>query len=178
MITGFGIVSPIGIGADKFWESLSTGRSGVRRGTLFPGFAAPDGVGAEVLEFTDESARKVYLKEQRKNLKAMCREIQLGVASALLALEHAHVDLAKTDHDRLGVEFGANLMLSPPDVLIEACAACCEEGTTDFNASQWGQTGLTKLEPLFGVNVVQRSIELVHHLSSVADMAAVFSDLP
>ncbi len=34
------------------------------------------------------------------------------------------------------------------------------------------------VEPLFGVNVVQRSIELVHHLSSVADMAAVFSDLP
>lgn len=149
VITGFGIVSPIGIGADSFWQSLSTGRSGVRRGTFFPGFAAPDGVGAEVLEFTEESARKVYLKEQRKNLKAMCREIQLGVASALLALEHAHVNLEKMNHDRLGVEFGANLMLSPPDVLVAACDACCDEETSEFEASKWGQTGLSKLEPLW-----------------------------
>lgn len=149
VITGIGIVSPIGIGVDAFWDSLSKGLSGVRHGSLFPGFASPGGVGAEVRDFTEESARKVYLKEQRKNLKAMCREIQLGVASALLALENAAVKLDEIDHERLGVEFGANLMLSPPDVLVEACAACCEEGTADFRSSRWGQTGLTKLEPLW-----------------------------
>ena len=149
VITGIGIVSPIGIGVDTFWKSLSAGHSGIRHGLLFPGFAAPDGVGGEVLDFTDESARKVYLKEQRKNLKAMCREIQLGVASALLALRHSEVDLDRIDHERLGVEFGANLMLSPPEVLREGCAACCDEGTTNFQSSRWGQTGLTKLEPLW-----------------------------
>lgn len=149
VITGIGIVSPIGIGVDAFWDSLAAGRSGVRHGSLFPGFAAPGGVGAEVRDFTEESARKVYLKEQRKNLKAMCREIQLGVASALLALENGAVNLDEIDHERLGVEFGANLMLSPPDVLVEACAACCEGGTADFRSSRWGQTGLTKLEPLW-----------------------------
>ena len=149
VITGIGIVSPIGIGVDAFWDSLSTARSGGRHGSLFPGFAAPGGVGAEVQDFTEESARKVYLKEQRKNLKAMCREIQLGVASALLALENAAVNLKEIDHERLGVEFGANLMLSPPEVLVEACAACCEEGTSDFRSSRWGKTGLTKLEPLW-----------------------------
>ena len=149
VITGIGVVSPIGIGVEPFWQSIAAGRSGVRTGQLFPGFAAPDGVGAEVLDFTDESARKVYLKEQRKNLKAMCREIQLGVASALLALQHSSIDLEKIDHERLGVEFGANLMLSPPEVLREGCDACCEEGTTRFQSSQWGQLGLTKLEPLW-----------------------------
>lgn len=149
VITGIGIVSPIGIGVEPFWDSLSKGRSGVRHGELFPGFAAPDGVGAEVRDFTDESARKVYLKEQRKNLKAMCREIQLGVASALLALQESAIDLEKINHERLGVEFGANLMLSPPDVLREGCEACCDEGTTRFQASQWAQKGLTKLEPLW-----------------------------
>ena len=134
VITGVGIVSPIGIGVDAFWESLSSGRSGIRHGELFPGFAAPGGVGGEVRDFTDESARKVYLKEQRKNLKAMCREIQLGVASALLALKNANVDLELIDHERLGVEFGANLMLSPPEVLVEGCSACCTEGTNDFQS--------------------------------------------
>ncbi|HEY0984493.1 beta-ketoacyl-[acyl-carrier-protein] synthase family protein [Schlesneria sp.] len=149
VITGVGIVSPIGIGVDEFWKNLSTGQSGIRYGKLFPGFAAPDGVCAEVLDFTDESARKVYLKEQRKNLKAMCREIQLGVASALLALQNSAIDLSQINHERLGVEFGANLMLSPPEVLLEGCEACCEEGTTKFQPSEWGQKGLTKLEPLW-----------------------------
>lgn len=149
VITGIGIVSPIGIGIDAFWESLSKGRSGISHGLLFPGVAAPDGVGAEVRDFTDESARKIYLKEQRKNLKAMCREIQLGVASALLALKECNVDLEQINHDRLGVEFGANLMLSPPEVLLEGCSACCEEGTAVFQKSRWGEKGLTKLEPLW-----------------------------
>ena len=149
VITGMGVVSPIGIGVNAFWESLSTGRSGIGYSKMFPGVAAPDGVGAEVRDFTDESARKVYLKEQRKNLKAMCREIQLGVASASLALQDAIVDLEQIDHERLGVEFGANLMLSPPEVLLEGCAACCEEGTDHFQSSRWGQSGLTKLEPLW-----------------------------
>ena len=149
VITGAGIVSPIGIGVDAFWESLSASRSGIRHCEMFPGFAAPDGVGAEVRGFTDESARKVYLKEQRKNLKAMCREIQLGVASALLALQDSSIDLSAIDHERLGVEFGANLMLSPPEVLREACAACCDEGTTHFQPGNWGQSGLVKLEPLW-----------------------------
>ena len=150
VITGIGIVSPIGIGVDAFWDSLSARpfrHSAMVR--CFRDSRAPVASAAEIRDFTDESARKVYLKEQRKNLKAMCREIQLGVASALLALENAAVNLDEIDHERLGVEFGANLMLSPPDVLVEACAACCEDGTTDFRSSRWGQTGLTKLEPLW-----------------------------
>ena len=92
---------------------------------------------------------KIYLKEQRKNLKAMCREIQLGVASALLALQDAKIDSEKINHERLGVEFGANLMLSPPEVLLEGCSACCDDETTDFHSDRWGEKGLTKLEPLW-----------------------------
>lgn len=149
VITGIGVVSPIGIGIDPFWESLSAGRTGIVHSTLFPGFASPGAVGGEVSDFTDESARKVYLKEQRKNLKAMCREIQLGVASALLALKQANVDPDQIDHERLGVEFGANLMLSPPDVLFEGCIACVDEDSHRFESSRWGQSGLTKLEPLW-----------------------------
>ena len=82
VITGLGIFSPIGIGVDAFWDSLAAGRSGIHKVDLFPGFAAPDQVGGAITEFTEETAKKVYLKDHRKNLKAMCREIQLGVYSA------------------------------------------------------------------------------------------------
>ena len=150
VITGIGIVSPIGIGVDPFWENLNAGRSGVHHCKIFPVTASPDAVGAEVSEFTDESARKVYLKEQRKNIKAMCREIQLGVASASLALQHGGVDLGAIDHERLGVEFGANLMLSAPDILETSVIECCDPpGSTHFEFGKWGQTGLGKMEPLW-----------------------------
>src|SRR5258705_3021847 len=41
VITGLGIVSPIGIGVDKFWESALAGRSGIGRPTLFDGSKVP-----------------------------------------------------------------------------------------------------------------------------------------
>jgi 3-oxoacyl-[acyl-carrier-protein] synthase II len=149
VITGIGIVSPIGIGVDRFWESLSLGRSGVGHCTLIPAVSSPDRVGAEVADFTDESAKKVYLKDQRKNLKAMCREIQLGVASASLALQHAGINLETINHERLGVEFGANLMLSAPDILQESCFSCSDDVTHGFEFDKWGGTGLPKMEPLW-----------------------------
>jgi 3-oxoacyl-[acyl-carrier-protein] synthase II len=149
-ITGIGIVSPIGIGVDRFWENLSSGHSGVHHCQLFPVTASPDAVGGEVTDFTEDAAKKGLLKEQRRNVKAMCREIQMGVASAVLALQHGQVDLATIDHERLGVEFGANLMLSAPDILEESCNVCCDPpGSNHFEFNKWGQTGLPRLEPLW-----------------------------
>lgn len=149
VITGLGIFSPIGIGIDPFWDSLAAGKSGVRKTDLYPGFAAPDQVGATVTEFTDESARKVFLKDHRKNLKAMCRAIQLGVASATQALVHSGVDLKAIDHERLGVEFGANLMFSSPETLSPASFACAEHEGHRFDFNDWGAIGFPKMEPLW-----------------------------
>ena len=147
VVTGVGIVSPIGIGLDSFWENLSGGQSGISAIERLSDTALPQNVGGEVKEFTDSTAKKVYLKKQRKSIKIMCREIQLGVASASLALEHSGLDPEQIDHTRLGIEFGANQMLSPPDVLKDAVGACVEEET--FNYGRWGADGLGGMEPLW-----------------------------
>lgn len=149
VISGIGVVSPLGIGAEAYWEGLAAGRSGIRTTTLFPGCASPDQVGGQILEFTDDSARKVYLKEHRKNLKAMCREIQIGVCSAMLALKHSGVDLKTIDHERLGVEFGANLMLSSPSTLSDAVFASRDQGEPRFAIRNWGPEGFPRMEPLW-----------------------------
>ncbi len=149
VITGMGIFSPLGIGIDPFWQRLASGVSGIRKADLYPGFAAPDQVGGVVTEFTEESARKVYLKDHRKNLKAMCRTIQLGVASATQALVHSGVDLKAIDHERLGVEFGANLMFSSPETLSPASFACSEHEGHRFEFDEWGELGFPKMEPLW-----------------------------
>jgi 3-oxoacyl-[acyl-carrier-protein] synthase II len=148
VITGLGIFSPIGIGIDDFWTSLAAGKSGIHHVDM-PGLASPDQVGGAVVDFTEESARKTYLKDHRKNLKAMCREIQLGVASASQALAHSGIDLKAIDHERLGVEFGANLMLSAPDILNPAVIACAEGAEKKFSFKDWAPLGIPKMEPLW-----------------------------
>lgn len=149
VITGIGVMSPIGVDLNAFWNSLTTGRSGITTTTLFPGCAAPDQAGGQVMEFTEESARKVFLKEHRKNLKAMCREIQLGVASAMQALVNSQLDLKAINHERLGVEFGANLMLSAPDILAAACEATISAEHPSVETGVWGRLGLPLMEPLW-----------------------------
>ncbi len=149
LITGIGVMSPIGVDVDTFWNSLAAGRSGIITTNLFPGCAAPDQVGGQVTEFTEEAARKVFLKDHRKNLKAMCREIQLGVASAMQALTNSKLDLANINHERLGVEFGANLMLSAPDILSTAVDACLSPEHPTLHMPTWGRVGLPRMEPLW-----------------------------
>ncbi|HBN78557.1 MAG TPA: 3-oxoacyl-ACP synthase [Planctomycetaceae bacterium] len=149
-ITGMGIVSACGNDIDTVEKALMNGESGIGPFDLFPGIAPPGHIGGQCHEFTDSSMKKEYLRPQRKSIKVMCRDIQLGVASANLALEQSGMEPPTPDEDRtwLGVEFGADLMLSPPDVLFDAAAASRnEEGIpTD---TVWGGKGLPKLEPLW-----------------------------
>jgi 3-oxoacyl-[acyl-carrier-protein] synthase II len=160
VITGIGVVSPLGIGAEPFWEKLASGQSGIAPIIHKENHAGtPRNTGGEVAEFTEKLARKTYLKPLRKNLKVMCREIQLGVASALLALDHSEIDLDTIDHQRFGVDFGANLMLSPPSVLKDGSWNCLEEGdeNRDFQFDLWGRggsnptgtSGMEKMQPLW-----------------------------
>jgi len=151
VVTGIGLMSPIGIGTDAFWHSLLTGKSGIGPATLVDGVAAPDNIVGEVSDFTESAAKKVYLKKQRKSIKVMCREIQLGVASAMQAIEHAGIGEDTVERDRFGVDFGANLMFSPPKVLVDAALKCVDKdsNSTDFQYEEWGQHGLPGMQPLW-----------------------------
>lgn len=148
VITGLGIISPIGIGAEAVTASLLEGRSGVAPLKSYQGSALPNQLAAEVIDFNDESAKKVYLKDQRKWIKVMCREIQLGSAVATLALKDAGIDTDNFPHERLGVEFGANLMCFAPDAFSDPMRVCVDE-KGDFVFSKWGGQGKDKLEPLW-----------------------------
>ncbi len=150
VISGIGVVSPLGIGADKTWEGLSAGRSGISRVDLLKASALPDNIGGQVKEFIPEMVRKL-LSKQKKSIKAMCREIQMGVASANLALDDAGLNEGQTAvaPERLGIDFGANLMLSPPEILQPGATAACDAGDHVFHHENWGQIGLKKMEPLW-----------------------------
>lgn len=149
VITAVGPISPIGIGADAFWTSLAEGRSGIARFSLPTHTGSSSAVGGEVRDFTEDAAKKNWLKDQRKNIRVMCREIQLAAASANIALAHSALDLEKINHERIGVDFGANLMLSPPEVLADAAKVCTDPESPLFRYEDWGEKGIPAMEPLW-----------------------------
>ena len=147
VITGIGVVSPIGIGIEDFWKSLEQGLSGIRPTALLPSLPPNCRIAAEVQDFNASAFTKT--REQKKAVRVMCREIQLGFATAAIALDHAGIKDGQIIPERLGVEFGANLMLSPPDDLAEGNAACCDPATHQFDYSKWGDVGLGQMFPLW-----------------------------
>jgi len=75
-------------------------------------------------------------------------DVQLGVAGALVAAEEAGLTTESVARDRIGVEFGANLMLTPPDHLSDPAVACADP-QGGFQYEKWGTAGLAKMEPLW-----------------------------
>lgn len=146
VISGIGVVSPIGIGLDEFWKNLSEASSGIREIALVPYSPVPRRIAGEVRDFNPSTFTKT--REQKKAIRVMCREIQLGFAAATLALDDAGLREGGVAPERLGVEFGANLMLSPPEDLAEACFACVDDGD-HFHYEKWGEVGLGKMFPLW-----------------------------
>lgn len=146
VITGLGIVSPIGLKKEAFWDSLRTHRSGIRPLAGFDASALPTRIGGEIKDF---DARQYVDKKERKSLKVMSRSIQLAVAAAQLALDDSGVDKARLDPTRFSVEFGAGLIASELEELGPAAqlSASTERGQVDLE--KWGKQGLASMPPLW-----------------------------
>ena len=102
VVTGIGVVSPIGIGKEPFWAALEEGRSGIRRLDLPADPSQPPPIGGVVADFDP----KQYVRP-RKSLKVMSRDIQLAFAAADLACVDAGLRERPVDPERLGVVFGS-----------------------------------------------------------------------
>jgi 3-oxoacyl-[acyl-carrier-protein] synthase II len=142
VITGVGVVSPIGIGKDPFWAALCAGQSGIRRLELFADPALPAAIGGEVANFD----AKQYVRP-RKSLKVMSRDIQLAFAAADLACADAGLREKPIAPERLGVIFGAAMIPGELDELIGTYRNCLVDGRFDFG--RWGPSAMTELFPLW-----------------------------
>jgi len=103
VITGYGVISPIGIGADDFWNSLVSGKSGINRISTFDTSQFSTQIGAEVKNFQPEK----YI--DKKKIRKMDRFSQLAFAAAKIAIEDAKLDMKKEDPFRVGVIVGSGI---------------------------------------------------------------------
>lgn len=104
VITGLGVVSPVGNDIASFWHSLKEGKSGVGPITSFDATDFDSRIAAEVKNF-DPTQYGISLKDVKRTAKF----VQFAVAAAKQAVESSGLDLNKEDRDRIGVIIGSGI---------------------------------------------------------------------
>src|SRR5262245_44443325 len=149
VITGLGLVTPLGDRPDRVWTSLLDGRGAVRRLEAFRVAGLPNDVGAEVRGFDLKAyALPKCSKELSKSRKYMARDIQLAVASAQLGVADACLVDGGVDPTRIGIDLGAGLISSELDELAPAIYHACEAGRA-FDFQVWGRESIGMIEPIW-----------------------------
>jgi 3-oxoacyl-[acyl-carrier-protein] synthase II len=153
VITGMGVISPLGNTKEALWEALAAGRSGVRPLRAVPADPFPVSFGAEADRFRGSIEDfgvldKEQTKALRKGLKVMCRECQMGVAAAQLALNDASISPGGFDPQRVGINFGSDYMLSMPEEFTGGIRECLDDDG-QFAFSRWATRGMPKMSPLW-----------------------------
>ncbi|GJQ28030.1 MAG: 3-oxoacyl-[acyl-carrier-protein] synthase 2 [Phycisphaerae bacterium] len=179
VITGLGVVSPLGIGIEPTFEALVEKRCGVGRITAFDPARFTSQIAGEVRELRVADA---IPKGYRKAAKVMARDIELAVVAAYHAVKDAGLKtkcmaergegegLATVDHTRFGANIGAGLICADLTELAGALATSAERpgASSDrgFSLKKWGAEGMNNLTPLwllkFLPNMLACHVTIVH----------------
>jgi 3-oxoacyl-[acyl-carrier-protein] synthase II len=103
VVTGLGLVTPLGIGVEKTWKALCAGQSGIRRITKFDPAEYACQIAGEVVEFDPA----VYV--EKKEIKKMDTFIHFAVAASQMAVDDAGLKITEENMDRVGVYIGAGI---------------------------------------------------------------------
>lgn len=103
VVTGLGMVSPVGTGKEVFWESLVAGKSGIVPITRFDASGISTRIAGEVRDFDPLN----YL--DKKEARRMDRITQFACAGAQIALDDAGVKAEDLDPERVAVLFGSGV---------------------------------------------------------------------
>jgi 3-oxoacyl-[acyl-carrier-protein] synthase II len=153
VITGLGMVSPLGSSPRDLWNALAEGQSGIAPLANLPPLENRVTFGGECRQFTGDiddfgELEKNLKKSIRKALKMMCRESMMAVAAAQHAIADGGFAHAPMDPDSSGVVFGSDYMLSPPEDFIGGMRAS-GVGADGFEYQKWGGQGLKDMNPLW-----------------------------
>jgi 3-oxoacyl-[acyl-carrier-protein] synthase II len=104
VVTGLGLVTPLGIGLEKNWQALVAGQSGIRKIDRFPNIDAfASRIAGQVPDFRAED----FIEP--KEIKKMDLFIQYSVAAASMAMEHSGLKIDPQEAENVGVIIGVGL---------------------------------------------------------------------
>jgi 3-oxoacyl-[acyl-carrier-protein] synthase II len=170
VITGLGLVTPLGDSPDRFFTALAEGVGAVRPIEAFPVDGLPNNLCAEIRNFDflkhPALAKARFIRELRKSRKYMARDIQLCVTAAQLAMVDAGLDQGGVDPTRIGIDLGAGLISTELDELAQAISqATSATGQFDFPA--WGRESIGMIEPIWLLKYLPNM--LACHISILMD---------
>lgn len=103
VITGLGVISPIGIGKETFWANLISGKNGFGKITHFDASTYPSQIAAEVKDFNP--AEFLDKKEARR----LVRFIQFAIAASMMAVKDANLSITPENAADIGVIIGSGI---------------------------------------------------------------------
>lgn len=103
VVTGLGVVSPLGIGNQKNWDALTAGTSGIGLITRFDASGLPVKIAGEVKQFVAED----FI--EKKEIKKMDLFIQYALAAAHFAMDDSGLKITEENAERVGVSVGSGL---------------------------------------------------------------------
>ncbi len=142
VITGYGVVSPIGTGVDAFRQSLLGQRGAVEMTAPLESVNGRRWLAGLVHDFD----AKLYV-QPRKSLKVMCIETQMTFASAAMACQQAGIQPGSIQPDRLGTVFGSEMLFSENDDIRSIVQLCHQSGEMHHEA--WGANAMQHMYPLW-----------------------------
>ena len=103
VVTGLGVVSPVGIGVQPAWSNLIAGKSGITRITKFDPSNFSSQIAGEVKDFD------VSLYLPAKEARRMDTFIQYGLAAAIEAVKDSGIEATEENAERIGVSIGSGI---------------------------------------------------------------------
>lgn len=169
VITGIGVVSPIGIGAQAFWNNLIAGQIGIQPIHSFDPSGFPSQIAGQVPQYRISD---FVPKSYRKATKVMARDIELAVVAADDAFKNsglhskAYTDSPTFDSKRFGCNIGAGLLSAELNELTAAMHTARNGNTLDLQ--KWGKDGMGQLTPLWLLkylpNMLACHVTIIHEL--------------
>jgi len=136
VITGLGVVSAIGIGKEAYWDSLRTGKSGIKKITSFDASTYPCQIAGEISDFDPVDFMPSQLARR------IDRFAQMGLAAAKLAVEDAGLKIDERNQREVGVILGTSV------------------GTLCYAEQQialFYEKGVRRINPFFATSVIPSS---------------------
>ena len=103
MVTGLGLLSPVGIGVEESWKAIVAGKNGIGPITQFDASTFPTRIAGEVKGFQPEQ----YM--DRKEVRRNGRFIHFALAAADMAMKDSGLDMGKEDPERVGAIVGSGM---------------------------------------------------------------------
>lgn len=144
VLTGFGVLNPIGSTPDAFWQALVAGTSGVRTMSLLDASELPTSIAGEVQGFVAKSM--MTETKYRKELKSMARTVELGVICSQFAAASAGLSKGSVPPERIGIEFASLMGATDINDMAAAAKLAAPDGQA-VDMSVWGKGGLNEIVP-------------------------------